>query len=508
MSVALTRRGLLAGIAGAAGIAATAGAAAWAGGLLRFDPALVAPDSTLVARVEAARRRTGSATVLATLTPRPVTLDLGGPTVQTWGYADTAPGPLIRARAGDLIRAEVVNHLPTATSVHWHGIALRNDMDGVPGLTQRPIAPGARHTYEFTAPDPGTYFYHPHSGVQLDRALYGVLVVDDPAEPGGYDNEWIVVLDDWVDGTGRTPDQVLASLQTMGGMDMGGMDMGGMHMGGGMAMGGMETMTSPLLGGAGDVVYPHYLINGRVPAAPAVLTAKPRQRLRIRIVNAASDTAFRIALGGHRLTVTHTDGFPVTPVVTDALLLGMGERCDVTVELSDGVFPLVAAAEGKAGQALAIVRTGSGTRPAPTVRPTELDRQVLLTGTLRATDAVRLAERDPDRVHRLVLGGAMMPYRWTINGATFAHSAPTLVRHGERIRLQLVNRTSMFHPMHLHGHTFAVAGTGVRKDTVIVLPNQSVAVDLDATNPGRWMIHCHNIYHAETGMMTTLAYQQ
>jgi len=505
MSPAVTRRRLLVGIAGAAGLAGTAGAAAWAGGLLRPEAALVAPDDAVVGRVEAARRRTG-ATVTAALNPRPVTLDLGGTTVQTWGYAETAPGPLIRARAGDLVRAEVTNRLPAATSVHFHGVALRNDMDGVPGVTQQPIAPGDRFGYEFIAPDPGTYFFHPHSGVQLDRALYGVLIVDDPNEPGRYDAEWIIVLDDWIDGTGRTPDQVLASLTAMGGGsgDMGGMNHGDM---GGMDMGGAETMVSPLLGGAGDINYPHYLINGRVPAAPVSLTAKPRRRVRLRIVNAGSDTAFRIALGGHRLTVTHTDGFPVTPTTTDALLLGMGERADVTVELGDGVFPLVASAEGKTGQALAVVRTGAGRAPAATVRPAELDRQVTLPATLRATDAVRLPDRTPDRTHRLELGGTMMPYRWTINGSVFDKADPLLVREGERVRLEFVNRTTMFHPMHVHGHTFAVAGTGTRKDTVVVRPDQTVSVDLDATNPGRWMTHCHNIYHAETGMMINLAYQ-
>lgn len=514
MPPAVTRRHLLAGVAGAAGLAGTAGVAAWAGGLFRSETALVAPDAAVVGRIEAARRRTG-ATVTATLTPRPVALDRGGATVQTWGYTDAAPGPLIRARAGDLVRAEVTNQLPVATSVHFHGVALRNDMDGVPGVTQQPIAPGDRFVYEFTAPDPGTYFYHPHSGVQLDRALYGVLVVDDPNDPGRYDAEWIIVLDDWIDGTGRTPDQILASLTSMGSGsgDMGGMghgDMSGMASGmdmGGMSMDGTETMLSPLLGGAGDIDYPHYLINGKVPAAPVTFTGKPRQRVRLRIVNAGSDTAFRIALGGHRLTVTHTDGFPVTPTATDALLLGMGERADVTVELADGVFPLVAAAEGKTGQALAVVRTGIGRTPAATVRPAELDRQVTLTGTLRATDAVRLADRAPDRTHRLELGGTMMPYRWTINGATFGKADPLLVRQGERVRLEFINRTTMFHPMHVHGHTFAVAGTGTRKDTVIVLPNKSVSVDLDATNPGQWMMHCHNIYHAETGMMINLAYQ-
>ncbi|HEU5107984.1 MAG TPA: multicopper oxidase family protein [Micromonosporaceae bacterium] len=519
MSPVITRRRLLAGTAGVVGLAGSAGAAAWANGLLAPDPPLVAPDADVVGRVEAARRRASAGTVTATLTPRPVSIDLGGPVASTWGYDDTAPGPMIRVRAGDLLRVQVVNRLPTDTSVHWHGLALRNDMDGVPGVTQPPIPSGGRHTYEFTAPDPGTYFYHPHSGVQLDRALYGVLIVDDPAEPGGYDAEWIVVLDDWVDGTGRTPEQVLASLASMGGMHGdGGMghDMGGMHGGagmgeGGMPMGGMETMTSPLLGGAGDVAYPHYLINGRVPAAPVTLTARPGQRVRIRLVNAASDTAFRVALGGHRLTVTHTDGFPVVPADTDALLLAMGERADVTVTLADGVFPLVAVAEGKAGQGLAVVRTGAGGLPAGTVRPGQLDRRVLNTAALRAADPVRLTDRAPDRTHRLVLGGGMMPYRWTINGATFRDSKPLYVRHGERVRLRFVNRTTMFHPMHVHGHTFAVTGAngtaGARKDTVIVTPHQTVSVDLEASNPGQWMTHCHNVYHAETGMMINLAYQ-
>jgi multicopper oxidase len=101
----------------------------------------------------------------------------------------------------------------------------------------------------------------------------------------------------------------------------------------------------------------------------------------------------------------------------------------------------------------------------------------------------------------------MMPYRWTINGATFDDASPLAVTSGERVRLQFVNRTTMFHPMHVHGHTFALAGGGARKDTVIVLPNQTVTVDLDAANPGQWMTHCHNLYHAETGMMVNLAYR-
>ena len=479
----------------------------------------VGAESESVRRAEAARRSARQRVVTAGLSARATTIDLGGVAVETWAYGESVPGPLVRATAGDLLRVTVDNGLPADTSVHWHGVALRNDMDGVPGMTQKPIGTGGRFLYEFTAPDPGTYFYHPHSGVQLDRGLYGVLVVEDPAEPGDYDLEWVVVLDDWVDGTGRTPDDVLAALQAggasngmghggmpgMGGMGHGSMGMGGMD---GMGMGGAgETLTSPLLGGAGDVVYPHYLVNGRVPTSPITLRGKAGQRVRVRIVNAGSDTAFRVALGGHRLTVTHTDGFPVQPAETDALVVGMGERYDVHVTLQDGAFPLVAAAEGKQGQGMAVVRTAAGAPPPASVRPAELDGEVITAMDLVATPAARLPDRAVDRRHDLVLSGSMAPYRWTLNGKTFEEADPLEVHRGERVQLRFRNMSMMFHPMHVHGHTFAVNANGVRKDTVIVRPMQGLVVDLEAENPGQWATHCHNIYHAEAGMMTTLSYR-
>lgn len=494
----ITRRNLLRGAAGITGLlslgAATAGCT--------VTGSAVPPTADAVAAAEAARRVAGRNLVTGRLTPAPVTVNLGGREVQTWAYGDAVPGPLLRATAGDLLRVTVDNQLPVDTSVHWHGVALRNDMDGVPGITQDPIGPGTTHRYEFTAPDPGTYFYHPHSGVQLDRGLYGVLVVDDPAEPGDYDAEWVVVLDDWVDGTGRTPDQVLARLQkSPSPSDGGGMDgMDGM----GMGMGGMQ---SPLLGGAGDIAYPHYLVNGRAASAPVTLTGKPGQRVRIRFVNAGSDTAFRVAVGGHRMMLTHSDGFPVVPVSVGALLIGMGERFDVTVTLGDGVFPLVASAEGKQGQGLALVRTGTGRAPASDVRPRELSGQVLLGTDLTAATRVQLKGRPVDRQHELRMSGSMSPYRWTLNGKQFPDTEPLPVTHGERVRLRFGNASMMFHPMHVHGHTFALRDGGARKDTVIVRPMQTLEVDLDADNPGQWATHCHNIYHAETGMMTTLSYR-
>src|SRR5207247_1416523 len=403
-------------------------------------------------------------------------------------------------------------------------------------------------TYSFTVAEPGTYWYHPHVGVQLDRGLYGPLIVEDPAEPGGYDHDWTVVLDDWIDGTGYTPDQVLAALRSgMSGMSMAAASpspvgsMSGMPMPGDSpslsmstpaaspspamsSMGGMSsgpTGPSPVLSGArsallggdaGDVRYPGYLINGRVRTAPRSFAGRPGQRARIRFINAAADTAFRVALGGHQMTVTHTDGYPVTPVRAGALLIGMGERYDVQVTLAHGVFPLTALAEGKNATALALVRTGLGEKPPATARPAELGGVLASYAMLRPAASARLPARQPDVTHRLQLTGGMSRYDWGINGQSFDMSRPGalqfLMTQGQRVRVIFANATTMYHPMHIHGHTFQVGPDGPRKDTVIVRPGQKVACDFDAGNPGQWMAHCHNLYHApQGGMMAVLSYQ-
>ncbi|MHA6523933.1 multicopper oxidase family protein [Tessaracoccus sp. G1721] len=441
----------------------------------------------------------GRTTVEATLRPRPVTLDLGGVTARTWGY-DDAGATLLRGTAGDLFRVTVDNELPASTSVHWHGIRLHHAADGVPGVTQHPIEPGTGFAYEFVAPDPGTYFFHPHSGVQLDRALYAPFIVDDPAEPGDYDDEWVVVLDDWTDGVGRSPDDIVEEFRAQNGAVSGGMGHGGHD------MGGMPGAGSPL-GDAGDIEYPHYLINSRVPESPATLDGRPGQRIRLRLINAASDTIFRLALGEHTLTVTHSDGYAVEPQETRALYLAMGERYDVTVTLGAGVFPLVARPEGKQGLALAVVRTASGEAPTPNTPVRELEGGALLGTELRAAAASRLPDRDVDTTLDVELNGQMDPFGWGINGRKFGDHEPFEVGPDRRIRMRMTNMTMMAHPMHIHGHTWGLpASGGLRKDTVLIAPMQSIEADLITDNPGEWMLHCHNIYHAEVGMMTTMRY--
>ncbi|MFE9003319.1 multicopper oxidase family protein [Streptomyces sp. NPDC007875] len=537
----INRRSLLLAGLGAAGAGALAACRGDSNG---NAAALVSPSGSEVVRTEKKRTGTGKVHDLS-LTAASVTLGLGGGiTAKTWGFNGQATGKEIRVSAGDTLAAELSNQLPdkTTTSIHWHGLALRNDMDGVPPTTQRAVRAGSNFTYRFIADTPGTYFFHPHVGVQLDRGLYAPLIVEDPKEPLSCDDEWVVVLDDWVDGVTGTPDEVFAELrQGMAGMgdgaghggssghDMEGM--GGMDMSGGSkhgtrhspspskASGGMSMKfmmmdaTSELLGGdAGDVKYPHHLVNGKVAADPDVFKSKPGKRVRLRIINAGSDTAYRVALGGHKLTITHTDGYPVEHEQVDALLIGMGERYDVLVTLGDGAFPLVALAEGKGQTAMGLMRTGSGDAPPRAVRPKELNGRIMTASQLRASDDVRLPSKKADRVHRITLTGGMGAYDWGINGRRLDMNElaanPLRVETGQRVRLDFVNDTEMWHPMHLHGHTYQLGATGPRKDTAIVLPKKKLSVFFDADNPGQWLMHCHNAYHGEAGMMALVAYQR
>ncbi len=498
----LSRRNLLLGLAGVGALSACTGTSSHGGMDMGAGQTIrAAPSVTPTA---------GQKLVTATLTPKQTTLDLGGTIVQTWAYGDTAPGQLIRATAGDFLRVSVDNRLPADTSVHWHGIRLRNAADGVPGVTQEPIRSNTKYVYEFTAPDPGTYFFHPHVGVQLDRGLYAPLVIDDPAEPGKYDTEWVVVLDDWIDGTGTTPDEVLNKLIDDGGNSsggMGGMEHGSMGMASGSqtteGMSGMSTGPAPW-GDAGDVTYPYFLINGKTPTAPTTFNAKPGQKVRLRIINAASDTIFTVALGGHRMTLTHTDGHRVQPTEVGAFYIGMGERYDAIVTLDDGAFPLIAAPFGKDGQALAIVRTGAGAVPEAGVSPSELSGQVFVGSRLLPADGTLLPQRTPETTVDITLNGSMKPYAWGINGGPFGKNTPLTAKAGQRLRLNVTNQTMMTHPLHVHGPAFALADTGLRKDTVLLAPMESRALDLDP-DVGDWMVHCHNPYHSESGMMILLS---
>ncbi|MFD2092330.1 multicopper oxidase family protein [Blastococcus deserti] len=415
------------------------------------------------------------------LTAAPMRLDLAGHAVPTWGYG-TVPGPEIRLRAGEVLRVQLRNELSEDTTVHWHGLAPPNAMDGVPGVTQDPVAPGAGFAYEFETPIPGSFMYHAHVGVQLDRGLYGPLIVEPRHEELSYDREYTLMLDDWRDG-----------MDAHAGHEPAGAD--------------PDPADAVSFGGR---AYPLLLVNGRPPEDPPVLEARPGDRVRLRVMNIAADTGFRVAVAGHRLTVTHTDGMPVEPVTVDALRLGMGERYDVLLEAapSGGVWQIGVQPEGRPGWGRAVLRcTGSDASPAPAVaeRPAELDGRLVAYEEVVAREPLSLPAGAPDRTYDFVLSGTQ------IGGQSFPDADPLPVAEGEWVRVRMRNTSSKWHPMHLHGHHFQVltpTGLGPVKDTVAVpARGGEVTFDFLATNPGRWLFHCHNHHHMEDGMVRLVEYR-
>ncbi|MEC5182288.1 multicopper oxidase family protein [Arthrobacter sp. CG_A4] len=490
-------------------------------------PERVMPADALVADYEA-RRTFVRKTVTQNLTAASFQTTVAGQQATTWGYNGNLTAPVLRATAGDRLQVSLANNLKDPTVIHWHGLALRNDQDGVPGVTQDPIAAGAGFTYDFRLAHPGTYWYHSHMDMQRERALYGALIVEDPEENLVYDRDWVIVLDDWMDGITGTPEDVLAEVSqgmSMSGMSMPDMDHGSMSgsMDASPAPSGTDGATgmgmkhmlmgsrSDFLGGdAGDVRYPFHLFNAKAPDEAEILPATAGQVIRLRIINAAGDTAYRVGIPGQKLTLTHTDGFPVQQQDVDAVVLGMGERIDALLTVRDGFTPVVALPEGKTGQALGFISTGSGKQPLPATLQLTLDGTVVDGGQLKADPTVTLAARTPDRTHELKLTGGMEKYDWGINGQRFDMDKPFEnafdIKAGERVEVKFINDTDMWHPMHLHGHTFQIGADGARKDTVIVRAKQSVTVIFDADNPGQWLTHCHNAYHAERGMVGVFSY--
>lgn len=421
------------------------------------------------------------------LVARATTIDVGGGrTWPTWVYNGILPGPELRVREGERIRVVLTNELPDPTSIHWHGLPVPNGMDGVPGLTQAPVMPGETFTYEFDAAPAGTYFYHPHVGLQLDRGLYGALIIE-PKEAlplaSRPDREYVLMLDDWLT---IEPEAALAQMLRQGGM-------GGM------------------MGGGREPAYAGYLGNGRLTAGADPITVARDERVKLRIINASSATTHRVGLEGHQLVVTHADGQAVAPVAVDSLIIGMGERYDVVVEAGNpGVWPLVVGPADSAvpGVVVPFVYASSTGRLRPvTVWPSSLTRARTLRYADLTPEAMPGPQVQPVTTLDLALGGGMMSgNRWTINGQAYPDADTLRLTRGETVRLSFRNRTMMRHPMHLHGHFFrlmragGVPVPGITKDTVIVEPMQQVDVDFTADNPGRWFLHCHHLYHMELGM--------
>jgi FtsP/CotA-like multicopper oxidase with cupredoxin domain len=404
-------------------------------------------------------------------------VDVGsGRSWRTWTYDGAFPAKEIRVQEGDRLRVVVANQLPEETTIHWHGVPLPNPMDGVPGVTQAPITPGGEFVYDFVAAPSGTYLYHTHVGLQLDRGLLGALIIEERQPRYAYDRDYTLVLDDFLSVDPRP-------LPAGGGM------MGGM----------MSAVTPP---------YEGLLINGRLPSWPAVFEMRRAEKVRLRLVNLSGATTFRVAIAGHRMTVVYADGRAVEPRVVDSLVISMGERYDVLVDATNpGAWNLMAAPiEVQAPAARAVLRYIDSAASAPPSGqiPEGLSGGASLSlGDLVSIEDNEIAPRI-DRRFDLVLSGGMMGGGWTINGQAYPNADPFEIHEGEMVGVRMRNQSTMIHPMHLHGHFFRTGRA--LKDTVMVPPMGAIDFTFAADNPGQWFFHCHNLYHMEAGMARVFRY--
>ena len=391
-----------------------------------------------------------------------------GRTVTAWGYQGVVPGPTIVGRVGDTLVAHLTNHLPEPTVIHWHGLRLPAAMDGTASV-QRVVQPGERFEYRFTLPDAGTFWYHSHANetVQVERGLYGALVVLGPDEPV-FDADRLLVLDDLkLDRRGRIAKTALFDRHS---------------------------------GREGEVL----LINGR--SAPAFSIAAG-QTERWRLVNACSARYVRLSLGGRPFRLIGGDGgLRTEPVTVTETLLTPGDR----VELAVGPFD----DEGAdiAIESLPYRRT-SMKRPRRdvwgTLRVGPRAASVAAVPSTLAT-ITPLVPAGPVAPTRTVRLGARMTFHghdWLINDEQHHHDAP--VKVGELQVWDIVNETGMDHPFHLHGFFFQViAIDGVPcvptswEDTVNVVGKGRVTIAFRPDDrPGQWMYHCHILEHHAAGMM-------
>jgi FtsP/CotA-like multicopper oxidase with cupredoxin domain len=416
------------------------------------------------------------------------------PWTEVWSYNGRIPGPEIRVRQGEPVRFVVRNDLSEETTVHWHGIRLPNNMDGVPGLTQRPIAPGETFTYEFTPPDAGTFWYHSHSNSlqQLGRGLAGPLIVEE-GERYPVDREFVWMFSDW---------RLTADAQIASGFG--------------------NAMEAAMSGRVGNTV----TVNGAISSGEQVQAG---ERIRLRLINGALARIMALRFEGHRPVVIAVDGQPCEPhqPADDRLLLGPAMRIDVVLDLL-----------GEPGRRYA-VRDDFYEDLAYTVTHLNYSANAALR-TARDHNYVPLPGNplpEPDLTgvepHRIVLQGGMMgggmmhdmggmsgmahDASWSINGHSMTGDGqggmPPLLTlpQGRSIVLKMQNQTAWWHPMHLHGYSFKLlrrngAPVPYRQwgDTVLLAPNDNVNVAFVADHPGKWMLHCHITDHQVSGMMSVL----
>jgi FtsP/CotA-like multicopper oxidase with cupredoxin domain len=418
---------------------------------------------------EAAQPDPGRAVVNVELEAREADWEFSpGRTTRVWAFNGEIPGPTIEAQVGDVLELRLTNRLAEPTTIHWHGLRIPASMDGT-DMVQHPIQPGDTFVYRFRLPDAGTFWYHPHSNetVQMERGLYGALIVRGPDEPE-LDAERVMVLDD-------------VKLDRKGQIK---------------PLGGLIERHDGRQGGT-------RLVNGKTEPE---LTMAAGQIERWRIVNASSARYIRLSIGGRPFTILGTDGGLIeAPVPVNEVLLTPADRVDIavgpfvegeTIAVEALRYDRMTVLRAK-NETFATVRVGPAT-PSRAVIPPMLRRiEPLISGDVSATRDVHLGFK-PSLRHGV---------DFVVNKERHHRDKP--VKVGELQVWDVINDTMMDHPFHLHGFFFQVVEENGNppafrswEDTVNIPPKGRVRIAwMPDDRVGEWMYHCHILEHHASGMM-------
>lgn len=416
--------------------------------------------------------------------------------------------------AGETFAVKLENAAAEPTLIHWHGLTPPFAQDGVPDVSQPMLEPGDAYAYSFPLTTAGTHWMHAHT-LQEQQLLAAPLIVRDRAQQSADEQEVVIMLHDF---SFKTPEEILAGLTGMGGMG-GGAHEHGAGSGSGSGAGADQAQHAHGSGQepphARDIDYDAFLANDRTLDDPEVVAVERGGRVRLRIINGGAATGFLIDLGALTGELIAVDGQAVQPLKLKRVPLAMAQRADIRLTLpkEGGAFPILALQEDGTG------RTGIvlATKGAPIAKLASQSKAKLglldavVESSLRAT--APLPSKPVDRVVEMTLVGSHMGYSWGLDLKSAGETLKTVpAKLGDRIEVRIANVTAMPHPMHLHGHHFQVtslngrAFSGAMRDTVNLPPRSRLSIQFDADNPGRWMFHCHHLYHMVSGMMTELGY--
>ena len=406
--------------------------------------------------------------------------EIGGRQVDVWAYNGGIPGPVIRLKKGDRLIAHFTNHLPQPSTIHWHGVRLNIEMDGVPDISQPAVEPGESFTYDFIVPDAGLFWYHPHvmSAAQVGFGLYGALLVEDPDEKVGVDDQLVLVLSDiGIDEKGQLED--------------------------------------PNSGGSAGMVFgregTHVLVNG---LEKATLTARSGAPQRWRVVNTAKSRYFELYLKDEMFTVIGGDGgLQEFSEQKRRVVIGAGERVDliVTPHAKPGSEIILRSLLYNRGYGSVEYREQPDLvtikmSPEPTLAPVKLPE------VKRTIEPIPARGATPVEIQLTLAQNADGVFEYGINGVAYPRADHVTAKVNETQLWTVQNTTLWSHPLHLHGFFFQVVDDKgepvhpiVWKDTVNIPLGETrrFLVKFD-DRQGEWMYHCHILDHAEGGLMSTV----